>query len=138
LHHSGENDQNSWKLVLKLQIFPNLVANDYKSHVVVNGMVTFWLISTSVWHALMLFPVTQMEVRIRNGNQHWMWNFGMKKKVQTCGCKQVWNKWTNFGAHLNEGLEHKRMHLLNAPKCLSYFGHNHGRHVHPIVEHIFR
>jgi len=30
-----------------LQIFPNLVANDYKSHVVVNGMVTFWLISTS-------------------------------------------------------------------------------------------
>jgi len=31
-----------------LQIFPNLVANDYKSHVVVNGMVTFWLTSTSV------------------------------------------------------------------------------------------
>jgi len=28
-------------------MFPNLVANDYKSHVVVNGMVTFWLISTS-------------------------------------------------------------------------------------------
>jgi hypothetical protein len=28
-------------------IFPNLVANDYKSHVVVNGLVTFWLISTS-------------------------------------------------------------------------------------------
>jgi hypothetical protein len=27
---------------------PNLVANDYKSHVVVNGVVTFWLISTSV------------------------------------------------------------------------------------------
>jgi hypothetical protein len=26
---------------------PNLVANDYKSHVVVNGVVTFWLISTS-------------------------------------------------------------------------------------------
>ncbi len=31
-----------------MQIFSNLVANDYKSHVVVNGMVTFWLISTSV------------------------------------------------------------------------------------------
>ncbi len=29
-------------------IFSNLVANDYKSHVVVNGVVTFWLISTSV------------------------------------------------------------------------------------------
>jgi len=28
-------------------MFPNLVANDYKSHVVVNGVVTFWLISTS-------------------------------------------------------------------------------------------
>ncbi len=26
----------------------NLVANDYKSHVVVNGVVTFWLIFTSV------------------------------------------------------------------------------------------
>jgi hypothetical protein len=31
-----------------LQIFPNLIANDYKSHVVVNGVVTFWLISSSV------------------------------------------------------------------------------------------
>jgi len=31
-----------------LQIFLNLVANDYKLHVVVNGMITFWLISTSV------------------------------------------------------------------------------------------
>jgi hypothetical protein len=31
-----------------LQIFSNLVANDYKSHVVVNWLVTFWLISTSV------------------------------------------------------------------------------------------
>jgi len=29
-------------------MFPNPVANDYKSHVVVNGVVTFWLISTSV------------------------------------------------------------------------------------------
>ncbi len=28
--------------------FPNLVANDYKLDVVVNGLVTFWLISTSV------------------------------------------------------------------------------------------
>jgi hypothetical protein len=28
-------------------MFPNPVANDYKSHVVVNGVVTFWLISTS-------------------------------------------------------------------------------------------
>ncbi len=27
---------------------PNLVANDYKSQVVIHGMVTFWLISTSV------------------------------------------------------------------------------------------
>ncbi len=26
---------------------PNLVINDYKSHVVVNGVVTFWMISTS-------------------------------------------------------------------------------------------
>jgi hypothetical protein len=30
-----------------LQIFPNLIANDYKLHVVVNGVVTFWLISIS-------------------------------------------------------------------------------------------
>jgi len=29
-------------------IFPNLVANNYKSHVVINGLVTFWLISTNV------------------------------------------------------------------------------------------
>jgi hypothetical protein len=28
-------------------MFPKLVANDYKSHVVVNGVVTFWLIFTS-------------------------------------------------------------------------------------------
>ncbi len=28
-------------------IFPNLIANDYKLHVVVNGLVTFWLISTN-------------------------------------------------------------------------------------------
>ncbi len=39
--------KNSWNLVLYLQIFPNLVANDYKSHLVINGLVTFWLISTS-------------------------------------------------------------------------------------------
>jgi len=26
---------------------PNLVVNDYKSHVIVHGMVTFWLISTN-------------------------------------------------------------------------------------------
>jgi len=30
-----------------LQIFPNLITNDYKSHVVANEVVTFWLISTS-------------------------------------------------------------------------------------------
>ncbi len=36
------------KFGLVVAIFPNLVANDYKSHVVVNGLVTFWLISTSV------------------------------------------------------------------------------------------
>ncbi len=35
------------KFGLVIVIFPNLVANDYKSHVVVNGLVTFWLISTS-------------------------------------------------------------------------------------------
>ncbi len=35
------------KFDLVVAIFPNLVANDYKSHVVVNGLVTFWLISTS-------------------------------------------------------------------------------------------
>jgi hypothetical protein len=32
---------------LVVTIFLNPVANDYKSHVVVNGLVTFWLISTS-------------------------------------------------------------------------------------------
>ncbi len=36
------------KFDLVVAIFPNLVANDYKLHVVVNGLVTFWLISTSV------------------------------------------------------------------------------------------
>ncbi len=36
------------KFDLVIAIFPNLVANDYKSHVVVNGLVTFWLISTSL------------------------------------------------------------------------------------------
>jgi len=36
------------KFDLIVAIFPNLVANDYKSHVIVNGLVTFWLISTSV------------------------------------------------------------------------------------------
>ncbi len=33
-----------WSVVA---IFPNLVPNDYKLYVVVNGLVTFWLISTS-------------------------------------------------------------------------------------------
>ncbi len=32
------------KFGLVVAMFPNLVANDYKSHVVVNGLVTFWLI----------------------------------------------------------------------------------------------
>ncbi len=35
------------KFGLVVAIFPNLVANDYKSHVVVNGLVIFWLIFTS-------------------------------------------------------------------------------------------
>ncbi len=35
------------KFGLVVAIFPNLVTNDYKSHVVVNGLVTFWLISIS-------------------------------------------------------------------------------------------
>ncbi len=36
-------------------MFPNLITNDYKLHAVVNGLVTFWLISTSVCcFALML------------------------------------------------------------------------------------
>jgi hypothetical protein len=34
-------------ICMTLQIFPNLVANNYKLHVVVNGMVTFWLTSTN-------------------------------------------------------------------------------------------
>ncbi len=37
-----------------MQIFSNLIANDYKSHVVVNRVVTFWLISTSVITVLMV------------------------------------------------------------------------------------
>jgi hypothetical protein len=35
------------KFGLVVAIFPNLIANDYKSHVVVNGLVTFWVIFTS-------------------------------------------------------------------------------------------
>ncbi len=41
-----------------------------------------------------------------------------------------------LGTHFDEGLEHERMHLLNNPKWLSYFGHRHGRHVCPIVDNI--
>ncbi len=29
-------------------MFANLIANNYKLHVIINGMVTFWLISTSI------------------------------------------------------------------------------------------
>jgi hypothetical protein len=36
------------KFDLVVAIFSNLIANDYKLHVVINGLVTFWLISTSV------------------------------------------------------------------------------------------
>jgi hypothetical protein len=36
------------KFGLIVALFPNLVINDYKSHVVINGLVTFWLISTNV------------------------------------------------------------------------------------------
>jgi len=35
------------KFGLIVVIFPNLVVNDYKSHVVVSGLITFWLIFTS-------------------------------------------------------------------------------------------
>jgi hypothetical protein len=35
------------KFDLVVAMFPNLVVNDYKSHVVKNGLVTFWLISTN-------------------------------------------------------------------------------------------
>jgi hypothetical protein len=35
------------KFGLIVAIFSNLVANNYKWHVVVNGLVTFWLISTN-------------------------------------------------------------------------------------------
>jgi hypothetical protein len=37
------------KFGLVVAIFPNLVTNDYKSHIVVNGLVTFWLIFTNVF-----------------------------------------------------------------------------------------
>jgi hypothetical protein len=37
------------KFGLVAAIFPNLVTMDYKSHIVVNGLVTFWLNSTSVF-----------------------------------------------------------------------------------------
>jgi hypothetical protein len=43
------------KFDLVVAIFPNLVANDYKSHVVVNGLFTLWLISTS---DLLLFVIS--------------------------------------------------------------------------------
>jgi len=29
------------------------------------------------------------------------------KEVETCGCREVCNKGTGCGAHLNEGLEHE-------------------------------
>jgi hypothetical protein len=32
------------------KIFPNLITKNYKSHVFVNGVATFWLISTCVTH----------------------------------------------------------------------------------------
>jgi len=35
------------KFDLVVAIFLNLIANDYKLHVVINGLVTFWLISIS-------------------------------------------------------------------------------------------
>jgi hypothetical protein len=37
------------KFGLIVVIFPNLITNDYKSHIVVNELVTFWLISISVF-----------------------------------------------------------------------------------------
>ncbi len=48
------------KFGLVVANIPNLVANDYKSHVVVNGMITFWLISTSVKVANMLWKGVNM------------------------------------------------------------------------------
>jgi hypothetical protein len=35
-------------LVFVVANIPNLVENDYKLHVVVNGVITFWVISISV------------------------------------------------------------------------------------------
>jgi hypothetical protein len=40
-------------------MFPNLVTNDYKLHVVVIGVVTFWLISTNEGRNMAKFNVLQ-------------------------------------------------------------------------------
>jgi len=80
------------KFDLVVAIFPNLVANDYKSHVVVNGLVTFWLISTGaanqcaiVWpngklspHPLFLCP----RLEWKNKNEVWLTTFPI-------GCNQL-------------------------------------------------
>ncbi len=57
-----------------MQIFSNLVANDYKSHVIVNGMVTFWLISTSAKaHSLLCSSAKITFLLETNSTRHEKW-----------------------------------------------------------------
>jgi hypothetical protein len=44
--------------------FGLVVANDYKSHVVINGLVTFWLIFTSLFLTLPLYEVSNLNMVI--------------------------------------------------------------------------
>jgi len=58
-------------------MFPNPVANDYKSHVVVNGVLTFWLISTSVMSASIVergFSVMAIIVGYEARSTHFLWS----------------------------------------------------------------
>jgi hypothetical protein len=66
------------KFNLVVANIPNLVINDYKLHVVVNGMVSFWLISTSV--------VTLL-----------VWVIGSTQHFKICGFTPPWAEASYLG-----------------------------------------
>jgi hypothetical protein len=73
-----------------LQIFPNLVVNDYKLHVIVNGVVWFWLISTGGAMFKVVVCICDCE----------------SKSLLTIVCKLTFvTKWFEFGQYMARQVE---------------------------------
>jgi hypothetical protein len=63
------------KFRLIVSIFPNLVTNNYKSHGIVNGLVTFWLISNSDGIVICETLLIDVKMILITSPQHQIWPF---------------------------------------------------------------